>query len=197
MEGLFGFVLAGLALLASPGPATLSLAATGAAFGARRGLGYMAGIATGMIIVMCIIATGVMGVMLAMPGAAPVLTTLAATYIVYLAYRIATAPPLAESTNQRRQPTFIGGMFLSLVNPKAYAAVAALFSGFVLVEERLDLDAALKIIILLTILSITNMAWLFVGTALTRFAREPGINRAINMIFAVLLVASVVFALLF
>ena len=197
MEGLFGFVLAGLALLASPGPATLSLAATGAAFGARRGLGYMAGIATGMIIVMGIIATGVMGVMLAMPGAAPVLTTLAATYIVYLAYRIATAPPLAESTNQRRQPTFIGGMFLSLVNPKAYAAVAALFSGFVLVEERLDLDAALKIIILLTILSITNMAWLFVGTALTRFAREPGINRAINMIFAVLLVASVVFALLF
>ena len=197
MEGLFGFVLAGLALLASPGPATLSLAATGAAFGARRGLGYMAGIATGMIIVMGIIATGVMGVLLAMPGAAPVLTTLAATYIVYLAYRIATAPPLAESTNQRRQPTFIGGMFLSLVNPKAYAAVAALFSGFVLVEERLDLDAALKIIILLTILSITNMAWLFVGTALTRFAREPGINRAINMIFAVLLVASVVFALLF
>ena len=197
MEGLFGFVLAGLALLASPGPATLSLAATGAAFGARRGLGYMAGIATGMIIVMGIIATGVMGVLLAMPGAAPVLTTLAATYIVYLAYRIATAPPLAESTNQRRQPTFIGGMFLSLVNPKAYAAVAALFSGFVLVEERLDLDAALKIIILLTILSITNMAWLFVGTALTRFAREPGINRAINMTFAVLLVASVVFALLF
>ena len=197
MEGLFGFVLAGLALLASPGPATLSLAATGAAFGARRGLGYMAGIATGMIIVMGIIATGVMGVLLAMPGAAPVLTTLAATYIVYLAYRIATAPPLAESTNQRRQPTFIGGMFLSLVNPKAYAAVAALFSGFVLVEERLDLDAALKIFILLTILSITNMAWLFVGTALTRFAREPGINRAINMTFAVLLVASVVFALLF
>lgn len=36
MEGLLAFVLAGVALTGSPGPATLSLAATGAAFGALR-----------------------------------------------------------------------------------------------------------------------------------------------------------------
>ncbi|MBL4691633.1 MAG: LysE family translocator, partial [Rhodospirillales bacterium] len=40
-------------------------------------------------------------------------------------------------------------------------------------------------------------AWLLAGAALTRIAREPGINRAINVTFAVLLVASVAFALLF
>ncbi|MBC8338180.1 MAG: LysE family transporter [Alphaproteobacteria bacterium] len=197
MEGLFGFILAGVALLSSPGPANLSLAAIGAAFGARRGLGYMAGIAIGMIIVMGIIATGVMGVLLAMPGAAPVLTTLAAAYIVYLAYRIATAPLLTESTDQHRQPSFFGGVFLSLVNPKAYAAVTALFSGFVLVEGALKLDVALKIAIVLTIFSSSNVVWLFVGASLTQIARDPAINRAINMIFAVLLVASVALALLF
>ncbi len=197
MEGLFGFVLAGFALLGSPGPATLSLAATGAAFGAHRGLGYMAGIVIGMIVLMCIIATGVTGVMLALPGAMPVVATLAAAYIVYLAYRIATAPPLEEATNRRRQPSFIGGVFLSLVNPKAYAVTAALFSGFVLVEERLHWDAVLKVIILVPTLIVVNLAWLSAGAALTRFAREPGINRAINVTFAVLLVASVAFALLF
>ena len=147
MENLFGFVLAGFALAGSPGPATLSLAATGAAFGARRGLGYMAGIVIGMVVVKCIIATGVTGMMLAIPGATPVVASTAGAYIVYLAYRIATAPPLAENTGQHRQPSFIGGVFLSLVNPKGYAAMAALFSGFVLVGERLHLDAALKIII--------------------------------------------------
>ena len=73
MDGLFGFILAGFALLASPGPATLSLAATGAAFGARGGLGYLAGIMVGVFIVMGIISTGVIGIMLALPGAAPVL----------------------------------------------------------------------------------------------------------------------------
>lgn len=197
MEDLFSFVLAGFALAGSPGPATLSLAATGAAFGARRGLGYMAGIVIGMVIVMCIIATGVTGMMLAIPGATPVVASMAGAYIVYLAYRIATAPPLEENTGQHRQPSFIGGVFLSLVNPKGYAVMAALFSGFLLVGERLHLDAALKIIILVAILIVVNVAWLFVGAALNRLFREPGINRAINVTFAVLLVASVAFALLF
>jgi threonine/homoserine/homoserine lactone efflux protein len=36
-DELLGFVLAGLALTGSPGPANLGLAAAGAAFGVRRG----------------------------------------------------------------------------------------------------------------------------------------------------------------
>lgn len=196
MEGLFGFVLAAFALTGSPGPATLSLAATGAAFGARRGLGYMAGILIGMVAVMAIIASGVAGVMLAIPGAGPIVAGMAGAYMLYLAYRIATAPPLAENTGQHRQPSVAGGVFLSLVNPKAYAAMAALFSSFVLVGGRLHLDVALKVAILLTIMTMVNVAWLLIGAALTRCFREPGINRAINVTFAVLLVASLAFALL-
>jgi threonine/homoserine/homoserine lactone efflux protein len=197
MEGLLGFILAGLALAGSPGPATLSLAATGAAFGSRRGLGYMAGIVGGMVIVMAITATGVTGVLLALPGATPVVAAIAALYFVYLALRIATAPPLAENAGQGREPSFIGGVFLSLVNPKGYAAMAALFSGFVLVRGRVELDAALKAMVLVAIMIVVNAAWLFAGAALTRFFREPGTHRAINLTFAVLLVASVAFALLF
>src|SRR6058998_2600325 len=52
MDGLLGFILAGFALAGSPGPATLSLAAAGAAFGARRSLGYMAGQIAGLVAVM-------------------------------------------------------------------------------------------------------------------------------------------------
>jgi threonine/homoserine/homoserine lactone efflux protein len=197
VEGLLGFVLAGFALAGSPGPATLSLAATGAAFGARRGLGYMTGLVIGMIVVMGIIATGVVGVLLALPGATPLVVTMAAAYFVYLAFRIATAPPVTERTDQHRQPSFAGGVFLSLVNPKGYAAMAALFSGFVLVRERLDLDAAAKVIVLVAIIIAVNMAWLFAGAALTRFFRDPRTNRIVNVTFAVLLIASVAFALSF
>lgn len=197
MEGLFGFVLAGFALAGSPGPATLSLAATGAAFGARRGIGYMAGIVAGMLPVMGITVTGVAGVLLAVPGAAPAVAVMAAAYFVYLAVRIATAPPLAERAGGRRQPSFASGVFLSLVNPKGYAAVAALCSGFVLVQDHLELDAVAKVIVMVTITAAVNLAWLFGGVALTRYFREPRTNRAINVTFAVLLVASVAFALQF
>lgn len=197
MEELLGFVLAGLALTGSPGPNTLSLAATGAAFGARRGLGYMAGLNAGMVLVMAITATGVAGLVLALPGASPVIVTIAALYFVYLAFRIATAPPLAQEAGAGRHPSFFAGVFLSLVNPKAYAAMAALFSGFVLVRGRLELDVAAKMGLLVAIIAAVNIGWLFGGAALTRFFREPRANRAINIAFAVLLLASVAVALLF
>jgi threonine/homoserine/homoserine lactone efflux protein len=197
MDGLLGFMLAGLALAGSPGPATLSLAAAGAAFGTRQGLGYMAGIVIGMVVVMGIAAAGVIGVLLAIPGATPVVIAAAAAYFAYLAFRIATAPPLAEAAGAGRRPSFAGGLFLSLVNPKGYAAMAALFSGFVLVRERLELDAALKAIVLLAIMIAVDMVWLFVGAALTRLFREPRTNRATNVAFAVLLLASIAGALLF
>ena len=65
MEALAGFLLAGLALTGSPGPNTLSLAATGAAFGVRRGIAYMIGLVLGMIGVMAIVASGVAALLLA------------------------------------------------------------------------------------------------------------------------------------
>jgi threonine/homoserine/homoserine lactone efflux protein len=197
MEGVLGFVVAGFALAGSPGPNTLSLAATGAAFGVRRGLRYLTGITLGMVVVMVIVATGVVGIFLAMPGAAPVVTYVAAAYFAYLAFRIATAPPLSERTPQQRPPSFLGGIFLSLVNPKGYAAMVAMFSGFALMRGRLAMDAAAKTIMLLAIIAAVNITWLYAGAALTRFFREPRINRIINVIFAVLLLASVVLALRF
>jgi threonine/homoserine/homoserine lactone efflux protein len=196
MEGLLGFILAGLALAGSPGPATLSLAATGAAFGARRGLGYMTGINLGMVAVMGITATGMVSVLLALPGATPIVLALSAGYFAYLAFRIATAPPLAQAGQQDRQPSFAGGIFLSLINPKGYAAMAALFSSFVLIRERLALDVAAKIFVLAVIIAAVNIAWLVAGAALTRFFKDPRMNRIINVSFAVLLIASVGVALL-
>lgn len=196
MEGLLGFVAAGFALAGSPGPNTLSLAAAGAAFGAGRSLGYLAGLVAGMVVVMGVTATGVAGVLLALPGAGPAVATLAAAYIAYLAYRIATAPPLARNAGEAGQPRFFAGVALSLVNPKAYAAMAALFSGFVLIAGRPGVDAALKLLILVAIIVVVNVAWLFAGSALTRAFRQPRANRAINVAFAVLLVVSVGFAFL-
>ena len=191
IEGLLGFALAGLALAGSPGPNTVSLAATGAAFGSRQGLSYMTGIDVGMLVVLIITASGVTGMLLALPGATPVIAVVSAAYFLYLAYRIATAPPLSQSAEQQAKPSFAAGFLLSLVNPKGYAAMAAMFSGFVLLRERLALDAALKIGVLMVIIVAVNGAWLLAGAGLTRFFRDPRTNRIINVTFAILLIVSV------
>lgn len=196
MEKFLGFLLAGFALAGSPGPNTLSLAATGAAFGARCGFAYLWGLLVGMLAVMAIVATGLAGLVLALPGAGPVVTIFAVAYFFYLAFRIATAPPLSTGTQHDRQPSFVSGVILSLMNPKGYAAMAALFSGFQLVRTQLALDVAAKIMVLAVVILSVNVAWLFAGAALKQLFQEPRTSRIINISFAVLLLASVAFAFL-
>lgn len=191
MEALSGFLIAALALAGSPGPATLSLAAAGAAFGARRGVAYLAGLTIGMVVVMGIVASGVVGLLLAVPGAGPVVTGLAALYFVWLAWRIATAPPLSERGAARPPPTFLAGLLLSLVNPKGYAAMAALYSGFVLMPGQVVFDIAVKVAWLTLVIAAVNVGWLLVGAALTRLFRDPRSNRIVNVAFAILLLGSV------
>jgi threonine/homoserine/homoserine lactone efflux protein len=197
MDALAGFLIAAVALAGSPGPATLSLAAAGAAFGARRAVAYLIGLVAGMVAVMAIVASGVVGLLMALPGVAPVVTGLAALYFVWLAWRIATAPPLGAEGDGQAPPTFVAGLLLSLVNPKGYAAMAALYSGFALVPGHLALDVALKLVVLTAVIAAMNIAWLLAGAALTRFFRDPRSNRAINIVFAVALLASVGLALAF
>src|SRR5262249_17017561 len=82
------------------------------------------------------------------------------------------APPLLDGVEVRVEPSLTAGIFQSLVNPKAYAAMAALFSGFVLVRGEVALDAAVKLGVVTTILVIVNVAWLKAGAAMTRFFRD-------------------------
>lgn len=195
MDGMLGFVLAALALTGSPGPATLSLAAAGAAFGAARSLGYMIGIVIGLLAVMAIVASGLLGLLSASPRVTGTITFLAAAYFAYLAIRIGLAPPLSDQAAQRRQPRFVAGLLLSLVNPKGYAAMAALFSSFALIRGRPVLDTTVKAAILVGMIVAVDLAWLVAGLALTRCFRIPRLNRAINLAFAALLLASLAFML--
>lgn len=196
MENLAAFLIAGFALIASPGPNTLLAAASGAACGRRESLPIIAGMSVGMVVIMSLTASGVTGLMVAVPGAIPVLTGLAVAYFLYLAYRIATAPPLSDDDSSRRVPAFSTGFGICIVNPKAYAAMTALFSGFVIMTDSAVLDAVVKIVILTVMIVFVNVTWLTVGSALTRVFRDPKANRIINICFAAMLLGTLALMLL-
>src|SRR5437762_6968417 len=82
-----------LAIMGTPGPATISLTATGSAYGVRRSLSYLAGIIAGTTAVLVAVATGITAALLAVPAVRPILIAAGAGYIVWLAYHIAAAPP--------------------------------------------------------------------------------------------------------
>jgi threonine/homoserine/homoserine lactone efflux protein len=193
-ENLAAFVIAAFALTGSPGPATLGLSAAAAAFGLRASLALMAGIIVGVLIVFAAAAAGLTGLILAQPLLGPVVKALSVAYMLWLAWSIASAPPLGEG-RQGAAPTFWGGMVLGVGNPKAYAAMAALSSGFVLSADATT-DATLKAVILLAVMVAVDVAWLLAGSALARAMRNPKTSRAINVAFAVALLASVAAGLL-
>lgn len=188
--------LAALPLMGSPGPATLSTAAVGASFGWSRGLPYLGGIVAGTATVLCLVASGVTAVVLAAPALATVITVVAAAYILYLAWRIATAPPLSKENTAAKAPAFPGGFLLAVANPKAFAAIGAVYAGHSVIEGDLAADAAVKIAALTLVIVLVNTVWLLFGTLVSRALHDPKKSRIANVTFAVLLVASVGLALL-
>src|SRR6201996_4260307 len=128
-RALTTLLLSSLVVMGSPGPSTISATAVGAAFSIRRSLDYVGGLIMGTIAVLLMVAAGVVVLLLAMPLGAKALAVISSGYIVYLAFKIATAPPLAEPGAQTAAPSFASGLLLALVNPKAYLAIAAVFSG--------------------------------------------------------------------
>jgi threonine/homoserine/homoserine lactone efflux protein len=189
-------LMAAFPLMGSPGPATLSLTAIGAAVGARRGLGYLGGIIIGTSGVLLLVASGVTGLILAVPALVWVVTALAAAYIVYLAYRIGTAPVLCKQDAGVRAPSIASGFILAIANPKAFAAIGAVYSSHIVAPWDPFLDAAVKILALVLVIVVVNAAWLTFGSAFSVVLRDPRRGRVANVVFAVLLVASVAVGLL-
>ena len=191
-ENLALLLLTAFPLMGSPGPATLSIAATASEFGVFRSLRYMAGVTLGTATVMLMIATGFTGILFAVPGVLPVLTAAALCYILYLAYKIATAPALPRNAGGRTPPSMAGGLLLAIGNPKAFAAIGVIYASVVVVPGNPALDAFAKLVTLFLLVVIINSSWLVLGASLARFLRNPHTGRIINLCFAALLVLSVV-----
>ena len=149
----------------------------------------MTGTIVGVLLVFAAAAAGLTGLILAQPLLGPLVKGASVLYMLWLAWSIATAPPLSDAASGNA-PSFWGGMFLGVGNPKAYAAMAALSSGFVLAAAPIA-DALLKAGILLAVMIVVDLAWLLAGSALARTMRNPAWSRAINIVFAVALLASV------
>jgi threonine/homoserine/homoserine lactone efflux protein len=184
---LLSLIVASLLVMGSPGPSTISVTAVGAAFGFRRSIAYMSGLIAGTIAVLLAVATGVVAVLLAVPQLAPVLLMASAAYILYLAFRIATAPPLSKADATIAAPSFTGGVLLALANPKAYVAIAAVFAGS-------TLGPALKIAVLGVLVVLIHLAWLLAGAAFSRLFHDPVWSRRVNLVFAAALMATTVYA---
>ncbi|BCH23875.1 threonine transporter RhtB [Mesorhizobium sp. L-8-10] len=195
-RSLLALVMAALAVMGSPGPSTVSVTAVGAAYGFRRSVPYMSGLVAGTIAVLLAVAAGFVALLLSMPRLLPLLVAASVAYILYLAFRIATAPPLARQERDAPAPSFAGGFLLGVANPKAYLAIAAVFAGASLAAQAPIVDAAAKIVVLSAMIVFIHVFWLAIGVSLAALFYDPVTSRRTNIVLALLLVATLVVGLL-
>ncbi len=184
-----------LAIMGSPGPATISLTAAGSAYGVRRSLAYLLGIIVGTTLVLVAVATGITATLLAVPALRIFLIVISALYILWLAYHVATAPPLTAQTAAVDAPSLAGGTLLGVANPKAWVAIAAVFASAHLADTATT-DAVAKIAVLTAMIILITTTWLIAGASLAPLLRDPHRSRIINTVLAAALVGATALAVL-
>jgi threonine/homoserine/homoserine lactone efflux protein len=195
VAALVSLILASLVVMGSPGPSTMSVTAVGAAFGFRRSLAYLTGIILGTTAVLVAVAAGVVAMLMSLPRLAPVLVTASAAYIAYLAFKIATAPPLSRQDQAASALSFAGGFLLGVANPKAYLAIAAVFAGTTLAVESRMIEATLKAAVLTIMIVVIHVCWLTAGVSLSRLRHHPVSSRIVNLLFAAILIFTAIVAI--
>jgi threonine/homoserine/homoserine lactone efflux protein len=194
-ESVATLVLISLAIMGSPGPATISLIAAGSVRGVRRSFPYLFGIIVGTTLVLVAVATGITAALLAVPAIGSVLIWISVAYVLWLAYHIATAPPLSKLTGASNAFSFMGGAILGIANPKAWVAIAAVFASVHLADAPTN-DADAKIVVLTVMIIVICATWLVAGRSIAPLLRDPRRARLVNAALAVGLVGATALAVL-
>jgi threonine/homoserine/homoserine lactone efflux protein len=187
-----------VSMSASPGPNNAMVAASGASWGFRRTVPHLLGISLGLAAMLVAVAFGAGEVLRANPWLHAVLRWVGAAYLLWLAWRIATAEIGADASASHaasgsRPLSFLQGALFQWVNPKAWmVALGAVGAYITATGAGFFTQAALLagIVFLVTLPSVAF--WTMVGVGAGMALRTRRALRAFNMAMATLLVASLV-----
>ena len=177
----------------TPGPNNILVTASGVNFGFARTIPHLIGIDVGFVVLLAAFAAGLGVVFSAAPGLQLALKLAGAAYMLYLAWKVGTAKPQAETggASAGRPMTFLQAAAFQWVNPKA---VVAALSGVAVYmrpgHERQDFLIVLAVFAVTTVLS--TATWAGFGVALRRWLRNPRHARLFNVAMAMLLVATII-----
>jgi threonine/homoserine/homoserine lactone efflux protein len=187
------FVAAATALLGSPGPGIAALLAVGRAEGWGSGLRYFSGLQLGLALACAVTGAGLVSVLAVFPFALRTLTLSAGAYLIYLAYRIATAAVGTQIRDARVRSSALAGFLLAIANPKAYLAFVSLMASRALVQGSHQSDVSLKWLLCVMVIVVVDLAWLFVGVQMRRLRLGMRAERVLNVCLGATVLLAAVF----
>ncbi len=194
-----------VAMAGTPGPNNAMLTSSGSLWGFRRTVPHMLGVSIGFPLMQVGVAAGLGALLRENPSVLSALRVLGAAYLLYLAWKIATARPGlqpdvpdGESGQSSRRPmSFLQAALFQWVNPKAWLVTVSALATVASVGGHPSTGRALILaaVFLAVTLPITAF-WTIVGVGVSRVLRTERALRRFNLALAALLVASLVSVLL-
>ena len=189
------FATAVFFLLITPGPGVLSVAGVGSGYGHRAGSRYIAGLFIGTNLVALGVISGLAALILANALLRNILLAASLTYLVYLAWKIASAGVRLAFKATTKTPGIRDGIVLQALNPKAYAVNTTLFGGFGFMPDAPFAETLLKLALLNAIWLPIHFGWLYAGIRIHRMDLAPRLQRRINIAMALSMLLVVALAL--
>jgi threonine/homoserine/homoserine lactone efflux protein len=188
-----------VAMAGTPGPNNAMLSSSGSLWGFRRTVPHMVGISIGFPAMLLAVAFGLGGALRAHPTVLTVMRWLGAAYLLYLAWRIATAAPETEAGHEdrgpsRRQPLgFLQAAMFQWVNPKAWLVTLSALATVASTAGHPSVPRALVLAgVFLAVTWPITAFWTALGVGVSRFLATAQAVRRFNLAMAGLLVASLV-----
>lgn len=186
----FAFLSAG-----TPGPNNVMLMASGMNYGFRRSLGHITGVALGFPLMIVAVGLGLSQLFAMVPWLEMALKYVCAAYLIYLAYKIATArPKIAEggALEVSGNPlTFVQAAAFQWVNPKAWVMATTALTVYALpLSSTGNAFAAAAAFAFAG--TFTASSWTALGDRLRLFFSDPVRLRVFNAVAAVLLLATLI-----
>ncbi|WP_320827013.1 LysE family translocator [Reinekea sp.] len=185
-------LLFAVASTGTPGPNNLMILASGLNFGIRRSIPHWLGIISGVPVMMLVIGMGLERVFTQWPLGYTLIKIVGASYLLYLAARIALTRVSGETRSAAKPLTFVQGALFQWVNPKAWVMCVGAIAAFTVA----DLPLLPQVVMIAATFMVVGLAcvgcWLFAGSQLQRLLKNERQQRIFNISMALILAVSII-----
>ena len=183
---LFWFVTA-----YTPGPNNVVASYSGFNFGIIKTIPHILGVTLGFTSLVLFLTIGLINIFKLFPIIQVIMKYLGTLFLIYLAYKIATATT-SDETKKENPVKFIETFLFQYLNPKGVTVAIIVVSTYVELGENY-INYATQVVLLALLFSSTSITlWTFIGKFLRKFATNEKFIKYFNYAMSSLLLLSII-----
>ena len=192
MESLLPLALFAFISSITPGPNNIMLTSSGILFGFVRSIPHMLGISVGFGAMLALCASGIGGLILAVPAIHVGLKILGSGYLLYLAWQLRRMSFKQDDRVSVQPMSFLGAAAFQFANPKAWVMAVTGAAAFLPLVQPVWFAVALFCLVFCAINLPCIGVWAGTGAVLRRHLAQPRWQRVFGAVMSLLTVYSAV-----